>query len=165
MPYHLIAPSQMRATGSDPQHFRSGWISARFTAVLLMLCVLLSGCFEEETMSMSLVGFNHRDESIYAFSVDKAGGPYLGPHSGGGKFTCCITIPEKYRPGMTVRVATFEPGGVNRVEWIVPVPPYTPRDSGGFSVHFLRDGSVKVFVTRYGLRHPDYPLKGPEAEL
>jgi hypothetical protein len=33
------------------------------------------------------------------------------------------------------------------------------------NVHFLRDGEVKVFANRLSLWHPDYPLKGKEAEL
>ena len=165
MPYHWIALNPIRAAGFPPTHSRSAWISGRCTAVLLMLCALLFGCFEEEMMSVSLVGYNHTDRSIYSFSVDKTGGPSLWRHSGGGNFTCCITIPEKYRPGMTVTVAKSDFNGENRMEWVVPVPPYKGEDGGRFKVHFLRDGSVKVFVTRYALWHPDYPLKGPEAEL
>ena len=165
MPYPLIAPRQMRVAGSDSRHSCSAWISSRCKAVLLVLCALLFGCLEEETMSMSLVGFNHTDRSIYSFSVDKTGGPSLWRHSGGGKFTCCITIPKKYRPGMTVTVAKSDFNGENRMEWVVPVPPYKGEDGGRFKVHFLRDGSVKVFVTRYALWHANYPLKGPEAEL
>ena len=165
MPYPLIAPRQMRVAGSDSRHPCSAWISGRCRVVLLVLCALLFGCLEEEKMSVSLVGYNRTDTEIYGFSVDKSGGPYLSPHSGGGNITCCITIPEKYRPGMTVKVSRFDFGGENRVEWVVPVPPYKGEDGGRFKVHFLRDGSVKVFVTRYALWHPDYPLKGPEAQL
>ena len=167
MSCYVIAPGRRPAYGTDgmdADRVRTRWIGTRLAVVLLMFCALLAGCLEDETMSVSLVGYNHTDTEIYGFSVDKSGGPYLSPHSGGGKFTCCITIPEKYRPGMTVKVSRCDFGGENRVEWVVPVPPYKPTD-GPFSVHFLRDGSVKVFVTRYALWHPDYPLKGPEAEL
>ena len=119
----------------------------------------------EDQMTLELVGHNHTDDGIYGFAVNGAGGPYLGPHSGGGNFTCCISIPRTYRPGMTVTVATFDFGGANRRERIVEVPPYRPTDGGQFSVHFLRSGEIKVFATLYTRRHPNYPLQGEEAQL
>ncbi|WP_246119059.1 MULTISPECIES: DUF3304 domain-containing protein [Cupriavidus] len=116
-------------------------------------------------MALEMVGYNHTDEGIYAFAVNKSGGPYLAPHRGGGNFTCCASVPRTYRPGMTLDVEW-----VNNIKDIpkqrtVVVPPYRPQDGGMLSVHFLRDGNVKVFVTMVGPRHPTYPLQGDEARL
>ncbi|WP_149138608.1 DUF3304 domain-containing protein [Cupriavidus campinensis] len=134
------------------------WIAG----LLAALPLAMSGC-GEEPISVSMVGYNHTDVGIYAFEVNGRGGPNIWPHEGGGSFTCCVTVPRVYKPGMTAKVRW-----VNRIddvpqERIVPVPPYGPRDGGMFAVHFLRDGNVKVFVTMMGLGHPDYPLKGDEA--
>ena len=51
----------------------------------------------------------------------------------------------------------------NEQERVVEIPRY--GDGGKFDVHFLRNGEIKVFVTGYALWHPDYPLKGEEAEM
>ncbi len=85
-----------------------------------------------------------------------------GHTEGGGKFTCCVTVPRVYKPGRTAKVdgsiasTMFRRSGRRR-------PPYRPEEIGRFAVHFLRDGNIKVFVTMMALRHPDYPLKGDEA--
>ncbi|MGO4416908.1 DUF3304 domain-containing protein [Cupriavidus sp. KB_39] len=134
------------------------WIAG----LLAALSLAVSGC-GEEPISVSMVGYNHTDVGIYAFEVNGYGGPNIGAHEGGGKFTCCVTVPRIYKPGTTVKVRW-----VNRIddvpqERIVAVPPYGPEEIGRFAVHFLRDGNVKVFVTMMALRHPDYPLKGDEA--
>ena len=145
----------------------AGWRPRFRTFLVVMLAagsVALSGC-GEDPMTLEVVGYNHTDEGIYAFAVNKSGGPYLAPHRGGGNFTCCASVPRTYRPGMTLDVEW-----VNNIKDIpkqrtVVVPPYRPQDGGMLSVHFLRDGNVKVFVTMVGPRHPTYPLQGDEARL
>jgi hypothetical protein len=76
-----------------------------------------------------------------------------------------MSIPRAYKPGMTVTVWWSDWGGENAMERVVEVPRYGPDEGGHFAVHFLRGGEVKVFVTMMGLGHPDYPLKGEDAEL
>lgn len=51
------------------------------------------------------------------------------------------------------------------VERVVEIPKYDLKNADLFSVHFLRNGEVKVFVTGLLLGHRDYPLKGKDAEL
>jgi hypothetical protein len=48
---------------------------------------------------------------------------------------------------------------------VVPVPKYDAKTAGSLNVHFLHNGEVKVFITKYTLGHRDYPLKGKEAEM
>lgn len=45
------------------------------------------------------------------------------------------------------------------------MPKYLSDEAGHLSVHFLYDGSIKVFVTQYALGHRKYPLSGKEAEM
>jgi len=131
--------------------------------IMAMLSLPLVACSEEK-VGMDLVGYNHTDYEIGHFSVDESGGTYLGPHSGGGGFVCCVSVPRKYKSGMKVRIRW---DGKDDVVYdrIVDVPPYKPEDTGLFAVHFLRNGEVKVFVTSYTPGHPDYPLKGDEAKM
>ena len=130
--------------------------------LLAALSLAMSGC-GEEPISVSMVGYNHTDVGIYAFEVNGRGGPNIWPHEGGGKFTCCVTVPRVYKPGMTAKVRWVHRIDDVPQERIVAVPPYRPEEIGRFAVHFLRDGNIKVFVTMMALRHPDYPLKGDEA--
>lgn len=65
----------------------------------------------------------------------------------------------------TVVMNTIKDGKDISVEKTVPVPQYSQDDAGMFVVHFLHDGSYKVFVTKYSLGHRKYSLSGKEAEL
>ncbi|WP_219724763.1 DUF3304 domain-containing protein, partial [Xanthomonas oryzae] len=96
-------------------------------------------------------------------TVDGSEGGFLQANRGGGKFACCIDIPKPWKPGMTVTVGWTDDYDENYQERRVPVPRYDKY--GDMAVHFLRNGQIKVFVTMYALWHPDYPLKGKEAEL
>lgn len=131
-------------------------------AMLAALSLAMSGC-GDEPISVSMVGYNHTDVGIYAFEINGRGGPNIWPHEGGGSFTCCVTVPRVYKPGMTAKVRWVHRIDDVPQERIVPVPPYRPEDVGLLTLHFLRDGSIKVFVTMTLLGHPAYPLKGDEA--
>ncbi|GFZ98802.1 DUF3304 domain-containing protein [Dyella caseinilytica] len=134
--------------------------------ILVAIITVLSSCFaRNHTMSLDVIGYNHTDRDIGDFSVNGKGGSLLMKHHGGGKFSCCIVIPEKYKHGMTVVVTWSDEAGKNPASRTVIVPPYRPEDGGHFAVHFLRNGDIKVFVTKYYEEHPNYPLKGDEAKL
>ena len=65
----------------------------------------LIGC-AEQTSSPGVTGYNHQaDISIYTFSVNGSMGMALMPQSGGGKTSCCATIPSQWHPGLKVKVA------------------------------------------------------------
>ena len=176
MTYDLIIPQTMPADGMRRLTPREAmqraralmrrWLSPRIALPLMLLvalCVPLAACGDDR-MGLDVVGFNHTDHDIGDFSVNDAGGAYEGKHEG-GKATCCISLPAKYRPGMTVQVTwSGLEVGTPQTRTVV-VPPYGPHDTGEFDVHFLRNGQVKVFVTMLGPLHPDYPLKGDEAKM
>jgi hypothetical protein len=140
---------------------------------MLFLIVLTTACSKESaTTSLELTGYNHMVKGIsrYSASVDGRTGAeagYLHPGEGGGGFTCCISVPSLWRPGMTVIVSMtqVENGKDKTVTHVVSVPMYDATDARTLSVHFLYSGDVKVFVTKYTLGHRAYPLKGKEAEL
>ena len=117
-----------------------------------------------KSVPAELVGYNHTDNTIAAFYVNGAWGGNAFPHSGGGKFVCCVDLPDPWPDGYRVTI-TWEDheGKTQRQE--VSVPKYDPKTLSDFNVHFLRGGEIRVFAVRMGLGHRDYPLKGPEAEL
>ncbi|WP_153074104.1 DUF3304 domain-containing protein [Paraburkholderia bonniea] len=133
--------------------------------VLVALCPSIAACSGNDTMPLSVVGYNHTNRDIGAFYVNDSGGPYLGKHEGGGNFTCCIALPKQYKPGMTVKVGWSGLEVGEPQQRTVVVPRYGPHDGGMLAVHFLRNGQVKVFVTMLMSWHPDYPLKGDEAKM
>ena len=137
-----------------------------FTATcLLCLLPLLASC-DEKTYAVGIRGYNHTDKVIGQFQINGgSGGSFVAPHSGGGKVTCCVSIPAKWRPGLQVSIRWSDGKFENEQERVVPVPKYTDDTVGDFSVHFLRNGEIKVFSSKYALWSPHYPLKGEEAGL
>lgn len=123
---------------------------------------MLSAC-EERLVATNVVGYNHTDQDIGHFTVDGRGGAYLGAHEGGGGFVCCVAVPASWRPDLTVKIGWTDDHDKNYRERVIAVPRY--HEIGHFSVHFLRNGEIKVFVTMYALWSPHYPLKGLEARL
>lgn len=132
---------------------------------VLLSCALLfsAACRGDNSVLAEVVGYNHTDKHIGRFAVDGVGGTGILAHKGGGKFTCCIGVPKPWRPGMTATIGWTDDHDEHYQERVVPVPKYD--EVSRFAVHFLRNGEIKVFVTTYGLGHPDYPLKGTEAGL
>ncbi|MCC7683506.1 DUF3304 domain-containing protein [Janthinobacterium sp. FW305-128] len=123
-------------------------------------------------IDVNLTAYNHTEHGIGSYIVTLEDGSsaeagYLDPGQGGGGKTCCLSIPSVWRPGMkaTIVMDTVKNGKDIRVEKTVPVPQYARADARKFVVHFLHDGSYKVFVTNYLLGHRKYPLSGKEAEL
>jgi hypothetical protein len=118
-----------------------------------------------DAMGLDVVGYNHTDYSIGDFSVNEEAGSFLARHEQSG-FACCVSLPAKYTPGLTVMVSWTDEYNKNRQRRTVAVPPFGPKDTGVFAVHFLRNGEIKVFVTDLVfITNPDYPLNGDEARM
>ncbi|MCC7712976.1 MULTISPECIES: DUF3304 domain-containing protein [Janthinobacterium] len=143
----------------------------------VFLCIFMAfsniACSKESMKtSVSLTAYNHTESGVGSYIVTLADGTsveagYLAPGEGGGGETCCLSIPSVWKPGMkaTISMQILKNGKPIRVEKTVSVPRYNSSDAGRFVVHFLHDGSLKVFVTKYSLGHRKYPLSGKEAEL
>jgi hypothetical protein len=144
-----------------------------FALFFLLFSFLNAACSPgDPTVTLDLTGYNHTERSIGSYSVSIPGGTgtgagYLGPGEGGGGFTCCVTVPKVWQDGMKITVSrrALVNGKPNEVLTTVAVPKYDETGASFLSVHFLRAGGIKVFVTKYGLYHRNYPLKGVEAEL
>ncbi len=117
-----------------------------------------------KTVGAELTGYNHTDQYISAFYVNGEWGGNIFAGTGGGKFVCCVQLPVPWYPGLKVKVTWDDHEGKTHSREVA-VPQYDPKTLSGFNVHFLRTGEIKVFANRLSLWHPDYPLKGKEAEL
>ncbi|MDK3022084.1 DUF3304 domain-containing protein [Cupriavidus taiwanensis] len=160
------------AASNIQAHTRTDGAMARFSTHLFMLkwrtlglvltMSMLAACGSHE-VGVNVVGYNHTARDIGHFSVNGRGGGFIAAHEGGGKFACCVPVPQPWKPGLTATVGWTDEYDENYQERVVPVPRYD--DIGDVAVHFLRNGEVKVFVTMYALWHPDYPLRGPDVQL
>ena len=141
-------------------------------ACVLGLAVMLTACDNNEMLAGDVGGYNHMPDSgwsIAGFTINGAGGPNIQPESGGGAFSCCMSFPKHWHPGMKAKVRWFydvqvgdprTPPPPQEVE--VEIPEYTPKTAGAVQVHFYSDHRVKVVISVYGIRHPRYPMTEEE---
>ena len=130
---------------------------------LLSVCLVFSGC-KPLTTGVSVTGYSHMEGvPIYSFSVN--GGAGGGNLEGGaaGAESCCILIPNQWRPGLKAKIAweydTYQddpapPLPSQSVE--VDVPEYTKP--GTFQVHFYPGHKVKLVVSSCRPGHSFYPM-------
>ena len=104
--------------------------------------------------------------AISNFTVDGAMGPNVNAESG-GKESCCVTIPDKWRPGLKVKISweydTYQddPNPVLPSQSIeVDVPRYSRP--AVLQVHFYSDHKVNVVVSPCSPDHAFYPLSKEE---
>ncbi|CAJ0694719.1 hypothetical protein LMG18102_01996 [Ralstonia mannitolilytica] len=126
---------------------------------------LIVSCLDNKA-TVEVTGYNHmKDQSIAGFSVNGAGGPNIGPQSGGGKFNCCIEIPKRWHRGMKAKVEWSYGYGIEGPgsqpppqEAVVDIPEYTSENLGTLQVHFYDNHRVKVVVSKWALGNAEYPL-------
>lgn len=140
----------------------------------------LSSSREDQFTSTGIIGVQHlgRAYNISEFYVNKYGGTNVGREGGGGALVCCIMIPRKWRPGLTVEVR-WEVGDwsrENRKEieadnfdsvttkgmYIAQVPVEKYERAGSLYVHFFPKGRVRVVTTMYSVLSSSHPVSyGP----
>ncbi|WP_373877849.1 DUF3304 domain-containing protein [Pseudomonas turukhanskensis] len=152
---------------------------------LRLLCLVLLTLSAQMVSAGALYGINHTHWAINRFSVD--GNPAIdvvGPYQrGGGGWG--YTAPERWTPGMTVRV-DWETGvayskdfpgfrdWLKYLEWeervdaqtrkhskLIAVPDYTGQDVCGMTVHFLPCEELQVTTSCFAYGNPHYPIKTP----
>jgi len=139
-------------------------------------CLLLVACGGEEKTGVSYSGYNDTDKNIVSIIVNGEGGVLHATAHGGGAQTCCVLLPNKWRPGLKASIKWQEGGRfqfdengnqvyVNGVpvviegpwkERTVDLPEY--KEIGMFFIHFFPDDEIKVVVSRVYRGHPDYPI-------
>ena len=155
--------------------------------VMLISALSLQGCADAtpDRLGAPIEGYSHTSAAI-RFSVNKNGGPNVGPYGGGGKQNCCATLPVKWHPGLTVVVEwEKDPDPYAYADWpkprysdawrkaareheakytrhraVVAVAPY--EGLGVVNVHFLPCNQVAVTAGLMMPRSPNYPYKFPQ---
>lgn len=140
-----------------------------------LLCLVLGACEampgsggdEGYSIATTITGIDHLPEhlGVQYFSIDGQTGGAAGK---GGSFMCCMQLPERWHPDMTVRidwgVTNFRDCKADEYVTHVPVERY--EEVGSLYVHFFADGSVRVVSSNEGpagASHPEslYPIKIP----
>lgn len=155
-------------------------------AGLSLALLLISGCMakESEMLGAPVEGYNHTSAAINRFTVNGAGGPNLGPYSGGGGQVCCGSVPRYWRPGLRAIVEWEKDPSRGYGSWperpyseawnkrmdehrshytrhraVVEIPQYD--SPGPLVVHFLPCDTVRVAATPIVPGHPGYPYNFP----
>jgi hypothetical protein len=130
---------------------------------------------KNDVVPVSVIGVHHlgRNYSISEFYLNKQGGTGVQREGGGGGIVCCVLIPSKWRPGLTVQVrwrvedwsrenrVEIEAGNYDSVavEGIygadVLVEEY--HEPGDLYVHFFSAGKVRVFSSLHTVFSPQHP--------
>lgn len=165
---------------------KSGGMDFRFLKlqlVLLIVAVLGLGAvswitwsefFQVHYVSVGLTGVHHLGSAfkIDEFNVDGTDGGNVGWGGGGGSSTCCVDLPKKWTPGLTVMVrwavsdwskadsAETEAGNLDTVvssgmfRARIPVEKYENPEQ--LYVHFLASGRARVVSSYFGtgIHHP-----------
>ena len=152
-------------------------------SLIFMMCVSACKPAEPDTYAAGITGYNFTAEGVQDFYVNEQWGSNLPPYGGGGKTSCCVVLPKKWRPGLiatidwttghwTLPIEKILPMDIHEairccmalrsLSKTVPIEPYGPR-GGSFQVFFLPNDEVKVWVSTYDLGHENHPsgLKYP----
>jgi hypothetical protein len=108
---------------------------------------------------------------IYRFYVNKSIGDNINENGGGSSFVCCITLPRKWQPSLSVDVRwevdhilkstradapdTAELQGIYHAQ--VPVEEY--KEVGNLYVHFFPNGRVRVVVSPFSSDSEEHPVR------
>lgn len=136
-------------------------------AVAVAVAALLLGAcnFKPKTFAVSYGAVNHTDVTVVAIIINGEGGVLSAMKHGEGGGVCCVVVPEKWTPGLSVTIKWREDGHYledengNEVKrdgvpvlieapWksrTVPVPRY--EGEGDFFVFFFPGDDVRVALT------------------
>jgi hypothetical protein len=155
----LTSSSLMRNKIMKKQNVRSS-LSTGILFFPILFCI--SAC-RENLAPVAIHGYNHtNDRSIYSFAVNGAMGSNPGPLSGGGKESCCISLPATWRAGLKAKIAWKYDSGSG-----IPTPPPPQmieidipkyKHPGNINVHFYGNDKIKITISNCGIEHPFYPM-------
>lgn len=153
--------------------------SIRHRVVLLISLLvppMLPACGRSTTVDVNLHGVNYTADT-FSYLVknptlkgrEGAGGELIDPFGAGGT-TCCVTLPETWRPGIQLQVNTThwvdqgpEKGLLEVKEThLVEVPKYARGKAGELWILRAPDGKVRAVSSDLQPDHPGWPgeIKG-----
>ncbi|WP_421504815.1 DUF3304 domain-containing protein [Erwinia rhapontici] len=151
------------------------------TGCVLLVLFVVSGCSQatatnSESSAANISGINHvAGQTVNSFSINGYGGTLTGN-------SCCIMIPDKWRPGLKAHIeweldpnpnVILPPLGTDEFRTAyarhkakyqqhstdVDIPKYS--QACGLTIHFLPCNQLKVTTSCSGYGQPDYPVKEP----
>ena len=138
------------------------------TAAALLFAVLAFVVFkpkpstQDSEIGLSVSILNYTDQPLGVVYVNDswAGGMLI--HGGGNSFAGSVSLPRKWRPGLTVRVdwrddALYQKDQEALYSAMVPVAPYTGNSPSILYVAFFPDQKIKAFPTSFSPGHPEFP--------
>jgi Protein of unknown function (DUF3304) len=127
-------------------------------------------------IGLKLSALNYTDVPIGTFYVDGAWGGNVPSRIGsaGGGIMCCVSVPQKWRPGLTVTIEWRNDAMYRRnpdavASRIVPVEPYGSFSDGYLWIVFFPGDKIKVYASPWlpgarefpeGLQAPDEACPG-----
>ncbi|MDN7673519.1 DUF3304 domain-containing protein [Burkholderia oklahomensis] len=119
---------------------------------------------EDDTMSLKLNALNYTEVPIGRFYVDGTWGGNVPSRigSGGGTIICCVSLPNKWRPGLTVTVEwrndeMFKKDPESMTSRVVPVEKYEYFSDGFLWVLFFPGDKIKVYASQWMPGFPGFP--------
>jgi len=130
-------------------------------------------------ITVGITGYNFTAEGVQEYYVNGMRGSNLPPYGGGGSTSCCVSLPAKWTPELTVKVSwTMGDWKVPYAQiaalstqeqiaccWIertlskvVPVERYG-EEGGRLQVFFLTNDEIRVWVSNIGLLSPEHPSR------
>ena len=155
---------------------RLGVCLHRWLIVLALLAAALglAACSPSaaKPVTVGITGYNFTAEGVQEYYVNGMRGSNLPPYGGGGSTSCCVSLPAKWSPELTVKVSWTighytRPWGERKnmtvqeesaccwhqrtLSKVVSVERY---EVGGIvQVFFLPHDEIKVWVSQYDLGH------------
>ena len=174
------------ATPSGQHHFNQMGQGAaahlyRWLAALAMLAagLGLSACelSASKPLTVGITGYTFTSEGVQEYYVNGVRGSNLPPYGGGGSTSCCVSLPAKWTPELTVKVdwitghwtvpmAQIMAMDISEaikcclarrtLSRVVPVERYA-EDGGRLQVFFLANDEIQVWVSNIGLLSSEHP--------
>ena len=132
----------------------SGAAKRNLPQLLAAVALLLSACNSQDTLSVTLVGYNYTERPIYTFSVNGGGGSNIFVGGGGAKMSCCTEITVGQPVEMKWLYDTTEKqylAGLREEKrsTTVIVPPPTVPEAEYLEVHFYPDHRVELALVKF----------------
>ena len=119
---------------------------------------------DNDTLGLNLNGLNYTEVPIGDFYVDGTWGAAIPSRIGswGSRVICCVSLPRKWHPGLTVTVQwqddnLYKENPDAMASRVVPVEPYSPFFDGFLWVLFFPGDKIKVYTSNYAPGHPAFP--------
>ena len=153
----------------------------------LAMCILLAAGLglaackptAAKPMTVGITGYNFTAEGVQEYYVNGMRGSNLPPYGGGGSTSCCVSLPGKWTPELTVKVSwtmgrwttPYESrkhlsvdeqikccSAERTLSKVVPVEPYDEK-GGRLQVFFLAKDEMQIWVSEMGLLSPEHPSR------